>query len=99
MKEYSFEKLEVWNDTKNFVVKIYRQTEEYPNDEKFGLISQIRRASLSVSNNIAEGTSRWTNKEKIRFIEIAFSSLMEVLNCLVISKELNLIGEKVLFGI
>ncbi|HRO08523.1 MAG TPA: four helix bundle protein [Saprospiraceae bacterium] len=90
--------MEVWNDTRNFVVKIYRHTEKYPNDEKFDLISQIRRAYLSVSNNIAEGTSRWTNKEKIRFIEIAFSSLMEVLNCLLISKELNLIDE-FFFGI
>ena len=88
-----FEKLEVWNDARNFVVKIYRHTEKYPNDEKFGLISQIRRASISVSNNIAEGTSRWTNKEEIRLIEIAFSSLMEVLNCLLLSKELNLIDE------
>ncbi|HMT54827.1 MAG TPA: four helix bundle protein [Saprospiraceae bacterium] len=95
MKEFSFEKLDVWKDAKDFVVKIYQLTEVYPNDEKFGLISQIRTASLSVTNNISEGTSRWSSKEKIRFIEIAFSSLMEVLNCLIISKELNLIDEKI----
>jgi len=95
MKEFSFEKLDVWKDAKDFVVKIYQLTEVYPNDEKFGLISQIRRASLSVTNNISEGTSRCSSKEKIRFIEIAFSSLMEVLNCLIISKELNLIDEKI----
>lgn len=95
MKEFSFEKLDVWKDAKDFVVKIYQLTEVYPNDEKFGLISQIRRASLSVTNNISEGTSRWSSKEKIRFIEIAFSSLMEGLNCLIISKELNLIDEKI----
>jgi four helix bundle protein len=95
LKEFSFEKLDVWKDAKDFVVKIYQLTEVYPNDEKFGLISQIRRASLSVTNNISEGTSRWSSKEKIRFIEIAFSSLMEVLNCLIISKELNLIDEKI----
>ena len=95
MKEFSFEKLDVWKDAKDFVVKIYQLTEVYPNDEKFGLISQIRRASLSVTNNISEGTSRWSSKEKIRFIEIAFSSLLEVLNCLIISKELNLIDEKI----
>lgn len=95
MKEFSFEKLDVWKDAKDFVVKIYQLTEVYPNDEKFGLISQIRRASLSVTNNISEGTSRWSSKEKIRFIEIAFSSLMEVLNCFIISKELNLIDEKI----
>ena len=95
MKEFSFEKLDVWKHAKDFVVKIYQLTEVYPNDEKFGLISQIRRASLSVTNNISEGTSRWSSKEKIRFIEIAFSSLMEVLNCFIISKELNLIDEKI----
>ncbi len=95
MKEFSFEKLDVWKDAKDFVVKIYQLTEVYPNDEKFGLISQIKRASLSVTNNISEGTSRWSSKEKIRFIEIAFSSLMEVLNCFIISKELNLIDEKI----
>ena len=95
MKEFSFEKLDVWKDAKDFVVKIYQLTEVYPNDEKFGLISQIRTASLSVTNNISEGTSRWSSKEKIRFIEIAFSSLLEVLNCLIISKELNLIDEKI----
>lgn len=59
------------------------------------LISQVRRASLSVTNNISEGTSRWTSKEKIRFIEISFSSLMEVLNCLIISKELSLIEDHI----
>lgn len=95
MKEFSFEKLEVWKDSKDFVVKIYRLTDSYPNDEKFGLISQIRRASLSVTNNISEGTSRWTSKEKIRFIEISYGSLMEVLNCLIISRELNLISEQI----
>jgi len=74
------------------VKQIYQLTKSFPSEEKFGLISQIRRAMLSVSCNIAEGTSRWSSKEKVRFIEIAFSSLMEVLNCLILSSDLNYIS-------
>ena len=89
MKEYSFEKLEVWKDAKDLLIEIYISTNEFPNDEKYGLISQMRRAILSVTNNLAEGSSRKSEKDKRRFIEISYGSLMEVLNCLIISKELN----------
>lgn len=89
MKEYSFEKLEVWKDAKDLLIEIYISTNEFPNDEKYGLISQMRRAILSVTNNLAEGSSRKAEKDKRRFIEISYGSLMEVLNCLIISKELN----------
>lgn len=93
MKIYSFEKLEVWNDSRNLLKEIYIMTKMFPDDEKFGLTSQIRRATISISCNIAEGTSRWSSKEKIRFIEIAFSSLMEVLNCLILARDLNYVEE------
>ena len=88
-KTYSFEKLDVWQKSRLLVKVIYFQTREFPDEEKFGLTSQIRRAMISVSCNIAEGTSRWSPKEKVRFIEIAFSSLMEVLNCLILSSDLE----------
>ena len=94
MKTYSFEKLDVWQDSRKLVKEIYILTRTFPDTEKFGLTSQIRRAMISVSNNIAEGTSRWSSKEKVRFIEIAFSSLMEVLNCLILSSDLELISEQ-----
>ena len=68
-------------------------TKLFPDDERFGLTSQVRRAMISVSCNISEGTSRWSNKEKVRFIEIAFSSLMEVLNCLILSTDLEYIEQ------
>lgn len=92
MKIYSFEKLDVWQDSRIMVKKIYKLTHLFPDSERFGLTSQIRRAMVSVSCNIAEGTSRWSSKEKVRFIEIAYSSLMEVLNCLIVSRDLEYIS-------
>ena len=91
MKTFSFEKLEVWKDTKAFIVIIYQLTKRFPDDERFGLISQIRRALISVSSNIAEGSSRATSKDQAYFYNIAFSSLMEVHSQLLISIELNYI--------
>ncbi len=76
--KYSFENLEVWKDARNFVVEVYSLTKVMPEHEKYGLCSQIQRASVSIASSIAEGTSRITDKEKIRFIEIAYGSLMEV---------------------
>lgn len=97
MKTYSFEKLEVWQDSRLLVKEIYTITKPFPTEERFGLTSQLRRAMVSVSCNISEGTSRWSNKEKVRFIEIAFSSLMEVLNCLILANDLEYIDESKLF--
>jgi four helix bundle protein len=94
MKIYSFEKLTVWQESKELVKDIYRLTKDFPSEEKFGLISQLRRASISIASNLAEGTSRKTNKDKAHFTTISFSSAMEVLNQIIISKELNFIPEK-----
>ena len=69
-------------------------TQNFPSEEKFGLINQLRRASVSVASNLAEGTSRNTNKDKAHFTTMAFSSLMEVLNQIIIAKELGFIEEK-----
>jgi len=93
MKIYSFEKLNVWKESLELVTSIYKITNNFPREEKFGLISQIRRATVSVSSNLAEGTSRKTNKDKAHFTTISFSSAMEVLNQLIISKELDYISE------
>ncbi len=90
---FSFEKLNVWVDSKELVKLIYLTTKKFPSEEKFGLINQLRRASVSIASNIAEGTSRNTNKDKAHFTTIAFSSLMEVLNQIIISKELDFIDE------
>lgn len=89
MFTYSFEKLEVWKESKNFTKSIYLITSKFPETEKYGLVSQLRRASVSVCSNIAEGTSRQTNKDKAHFTTMAFSSAVEVLNQLIISFELD----------
>jgi len=90
---FSFEKLNVWIDSKELVKEIYLITQKFPNDEKFGLTNQLRRASISVASNLAEGTLRNTNKDKAHFSTMAFSSLMETLNQIIIAKELNFINE------
>ena len=90
---YSFEKLEVWNESKEFTKSIYTLTSTFPDSEKFGLISQLRRASVSICSNIAEGSARKSFKDKAHFTTMAFSSTVEVLNQLILSFELNFIKE------
>jgi four helix bundle protein len=92
--QFYFEKLEVWQNSRSFVKEIYTITTNFPDNEKFGLISQIRRASLSISANIAEGMSRKTDKDKARFISISFGSAIEVVNFLILANDLNMINEK-----
>ena len=94
MHIYSFEKLEVWKEAIQLAVKTYKITDIYPPEEKFGLISQMRRCSVSISSNIAEGTARLTNKDKAHFMTIAYGSSLELLNQAIISKELDFISEE-----
>ena len=86
--KYSFEKLDVWQDARLFVKEIYTITKLFPSEERYNLCSQIQRASISIVSNIAEGLSRNSDKEKIRFIEIAYGSLMEVYCQIYISVDL-----------
>lgn len=90
---YSFEKLDAWQIAKKLVVFVYNLTASFPNTEKFGLVSQIRRSATSVPSNIAEGTSRNTPRDQAHFYGIAYSSLIELLNHLLISFDLNWINE------
>ncbi|HMI06130.1 MAG TPA: four helix bundle protein [Flavobacterium sp.] len=93
MYSYSFEKLEVWKEAKEFTKIVYLITSAFPDSEKFGLVPQMRRASVSICSNIAEGSSRNSYKDKAYFSNIAFASTMEVLNQLILSFELNFIPE------
>lgn len=94
MKIYSFEKLNFWTQLRDLVKTIYTITRLYPEDEKYGLISQMRRAAISVSSNIAEGTSRISHKDQAHFSQIAYSSLMELLSQLILLFDLHYIDEK-----
>ncbi|EDP97133.1 four helix bundle protein [Kordia algicida OT-1] len=91
MKQFSFEKLIVWQKSKKLAVNIYKVTKKFPNEERFGLMSQMRRSSISISSNIAEGSGRNSGKDKARFTEIAFASLMELVNQLIIAYDLEFI--------
>ena len=91
---FSFEKLEVWKEATKLSKDVYKVTSSFPSDEKFGLVSQIRRATNSIGANLAEGTSRITNKDEAHFTTIAFSTTMEVLNHLILSKELDFISDE-----
>ena len=71
-------KLKVWQDAVSFVSIVYSILESYPEDEKFGLISQIKRASTSISINIAEGAARMSKKEFVRFLYISMGSISEL---------------------
>lgn len=87
----SFEQLTVWQDSQNLAVMVYSMTKTFPRDELFGIISQLRRASSSVSANIAEGFGRNTTKDKLQFYAIAYGSLLETKNFMYLSNKLGYI--------
>ena len=92
--KYSFESLEVWQMSRELVKDVYQVTATFPQDERFGLTSQLRRSSVSVGSNIAEGSTRWSKKDQSRFYEIAFGSLIEALNQLILATDLKFLQEK-----
>ena len=93
MYQYYFEKLTVWQDAKDLVVMLYKVTQKFPKQEMYGLTSQLQRAAVSVSANISEGSSRSTSKDQAHFSTMAYASLMEVLNLIIIALELEYINE------
>ena len=78
--EFGFENLEVWRKAIELADFAYQLTSTFPTDERFGLVSQMRRAAVSVSANVAEGSSRHSRIEQARFYEIAYGSLMELVS-------------------
>lgn len=93
MKIYSFEKLEAWQHARKLTVWVYGITAKFPEEEKFGLISQMRRAAIAIASNIAEGTSCITSKDQSHFSTISYSSTIELLNDLIISNDLLFLVE------
>jgi four helix bundle protein len=88
------EKLDVWKRAIDLCVDLYRLTDQFPDSEKYGLVSQMRRAAVSVGSNIAEGAGRGSTKLYIHFLYIAQGSLSELDTQLVISNRLNFINEQ-----
>ena len=89
MKAQTFQDLMVWQKAHQFVLAVYRLSQSFPNHEVYGLTSQIRRASVSIPANIAEGFKKKTPKEKVRFFNIAQGSLEEVRYYLILTRDLN----------
>jgi len=87
--QFSFEKLEVWQLARILTTDIYKHTANFPQEEKYLLTSQLRRAAVSVASNLAEGSTRTSAKDKAHFTTVAFSSLMEVFNHLIIAVDLG----------
>jgi len=99
MLDLSHKKLDIWNFSLELVSKIYSLSSQFPKEELFGLVSQLRRASVSVSSNVAEGLSRTSKLEKIRFLEISRSSLVEIDTQLEIALKLKLCNKNELVEI
>ncbi len=78
--EFRFEKLEVWQLARQLNRSVYKTTSGFPSNEQYGLTAQLRRASVSISSNIAEGSGRNSDKDFAHFLEIAYGSLMEVVS-------------------
>ena len=88
------EKLDAWSIAMDFVVEAYRTTETFPKEEKFGLVSQIRRAAVSVPANIAEGAARQSDKEFTYFLSNAQGSASELDTELIIARRLGYIEDE-----
>lgn len=91
MEQFSFEKLDAYNQAMTLVAMVYEIAERFPSHEKFGLYNQLHRAIVSVPSNVAESCGRTSCKEKIHFIEIAYGSLLESFCQLQIATNVNYI--------
>ncbi len=90
----SYKELTVWQHSYRFGLEVYSITKKFPADEKFGLVSQLRRASLSIPSNIAEGSKRGTRKDYRSFLVIAYGSGAEIETQLLFCKDLGYIEER-----
>ena len=92
----SFEQLISWQKSVEFAADIYKKTKDFPSSEKFGLASQMQRAAVSISANIAEGFGRTGKNEKLQFYNIAYGSLLETKSHLYIATKLGYIDQDTL---
>lgn len=90
---HRFKDLEIWKKSRLFCSEIYVVTADFPDSEKFGITNQLRRASVSIPSNIAEGSSRNSNKDFSRFLEIAIGSAYEIETQLLISSDLGFLKD------
>lgn len=91
---FNFEKLEVWHEAIAFADTVYTLTKSFPDEERFGLTNQMRRAAVSISSNIAEGSSRSSRPDFARFIEIATGSVFEVVSQATVPERQGFLSEE-----
>jgi four helix bundle protein len=90
---YSFENLQAWKEAREMVKMTYSITLKFPNAEIYGITNQMRRAAVSVTSNISEGSGRSSKKDQAHFYQIAYSSLLELVNQFYTSYDLNYISQ------
>ena len=91
MASFYFENVIAWQKAHEFVLEVYRTTKLFPVEEKFGLVSQFRRAAISIEANIAEGLKKLGKSDKLRFLNISEGSLEECRDYIVLSRDLHYI--------
>jgi len=91
---HNFKKLSIWIKSVDFVTEIYKVTNTFPVNERFGLISQLQRAAVSVPTNISEGSAKSSNKDFARFLEISLGSTFELETELFVSLNLSYIDQE-----
>jgi len=90
---FPFEKLRVWQESRVWLKSIYGLTSRFPETEKFGLTSQLKRAAVSIPTNLAEGCGRISKKDQAHFTHIAYPSLMECMNLLILAGDQRFLEE------
>lgn len=93
MSKHNFKKLKIWQEAMNLNKEIFSITNSFPKSELYSLTSQINRSAISVPSNIAEGSSRSSNKDFNRFLEIALGSLFELQTQIILSNYKNFINQ------
>lgn len=91
---HNFKELKIWQNSKDLVIDIYKRTENFPKEEIFSLTNQIRRSAISIPSNIAEGCGRNSDKDLIRFLDIANGSSFELETQLIIAHELDFLDKE-----
>lgn len=92
---HNFKELKVWQNSRELVKKVYVATVEFPNNEQYGLTSQIRRSSISIVSNIAEGSGRGTDKDFSRFLNLSLGSAYELETQLILAYDLELVTKEI----
>lgn len=92
--KFPFENLEVWQKSMSLAKVVYELTVDFPKSELYGLSSQLQRAVVSISSNIAEGYVRFSAREQSRFYEVAYGSLMETLSQLILAEKLDYVNKE-----